>query len=818
MEMMTGTLWSKIGKKVGRLPLNRHSLSTFVQEQYVAIAVIVGLANCMTGYAATNQNADPQRPFTVADDIGMARFFDPLTGSPSIVVSPDGHRVAVRAERGVLERNCLEDELRVYDMDALREFVVHPEQKEAPKPIWSLRESTYKEGVLISTIRWVRNSSGLAFLLEDNQGRHQLILASLKQSQPQILSVKGQDVTAFDVRNAAHYAYTIHSSPALTRPAEEQSMPAVDETGRSFADLVSPSYQAAWDDRSDLWASDGGPPHPVIPSGTTEPIVIYDEGQKALALSPDGKTLATSLPVVDVPKEWETLYPSPYKDDPYRIQARHQSVEAGVGALFVSQYVTIDLKTGQTHPVTAAPTGRSGRWVAGGLAALQWSPDGRSLALPSTFVASDHSSEEGNTPCLAIADLVKGSVLCLEPIKATYTKDGVPTPGYFFIDSLDFTGPTLSMQYRRYDQMKRVRVFAEAVAGNWEQQSDIENDDAQDVFLSVSIRESLNQPPVLVAKDIRTQSSRVIWDPNPQLRSIGLPEATVYHWKDESGHEWTGGLYKPADYHLGHRYPLVIQTHGFTETMFLPSGTMTTAFAARALAGAGIVVLQIRGCPIHVSVASEEAPCNVRGYEAAVKQLNEEGIIDPEKVGIIGFSRTVYYVMGALTASSLSFKAASITDGVDFGYWQYLLAVDMADNGTGRGSEAIYKAKPFGDGLQQWIKSSSMFKMQQVNAPLMVVGEGVTSAMLMWEPYAALRYLHKPTDLVLLNTNEHILTNPAVRLASQGGSVDWFRFWLQGYEDPALAKAEQYRRWRGLCDMQKADNPNQPTFCVNSKQ
>ena len=42
-------------------------------------------------------------------------------------------------------------------------------------------------------------------------------------------------------------------------------------------------------------------------------------------------------------------------------------------------------------------------------------------------------------------------------------------------------------------------------------------------------------------------------------------------------------------------------------------------------------------------------------------------------------------------------------------------------------------------------------------------------------------------------------------MASQGGSVDWFRFWLQGYEDPDPAKAEQYKRWRGLRKMQ-SDN------------
>jgi len=55
---------------------------------------------------------------------------------------------------------------------------------------------------------------------------------------------------------------------------------------------------------------------------------------------------------------------------------------------------------------------------------------------------------------------------------------------------------------------------------------------------------------------------------------------------------------------------------------------------------------------------------------------------------------------------------------------------------------------------------------------------------------AALRALKKPRSWLLLNTDEHVLTNPAMRLASQGGSVDLFRFGLQDYERPDPDKAE----------------------------
>ena len=50
-------------------------------------------------------------------------------------------------------------------------------------------------------------------------------------------------------------------------------------------------------------------------------------------------------------------------------------------------------------------------------------------------------------------------------------------------------------------------------------------------------------------------------------------------------------------------------------------------------------------------------------------------------------------------------------------------------------------------------------------------------------------------DLIIINSGEqHVLTHPTARVASQGGTVDWFRFWLKTEEDPDPVKAEQYAR------------------------
>ena len=111
----------------------------------------------------------------------------------------------------------------------------------------------------------------------------------------------------------------------------------------------------------------------------------------------------------------------------------------------------------------------------------------------------------------------------------------------------------------------------------------------------------------------------------------------------------------PRNYKPGQRYPLVIQTHGFSESEFRPSGVFPTAFAARALAAKGIMVLQTAtgmagaDCPL---VTPEEGPCAVTMFESAANQLVSDGLVDREKIGIIGFSRTCFSVMEMLTTSS----------------------------------------------------------------------------------------------------------------------------------------------------------------------
>jgi len=215
-------------------------------------------------------------------------------------------------------------------------------------------------------------------------------------------------------------------------------------------------------------------------------------------------------------------------------------------------------------------------------------------------------------------------------------------------------------------------------------------------------------------------------------------------------------------------------------------------------------VLQVPDCSIIFT--PEEAACNVDGFESAAERLVADGMVDRENIGLLGFSQSGYHVMQALVFGSLHYKAASLNDWTNEGYWSYLSGVD--DDVTAKAEESWIGARPFGDGLATWLKRSPDFNLDKISSAVLLRQNRrhLRDAFEVWGTYAPLRYLKKPVDLVVINDDEHELTNPACRLASQGGTVDWFDFWLNGHEDPDPAKADQYSRWRELRKLQQQNS------------
>jgi dipeptidyl aminopeptidase/acylaminoacyl peptidase len=750
--------------------------------------LIIAITRLRSGNSTIAAAQQAKRLFTVADEIGLVHFGDPyMGGAEALRLSPDGNYVAVDTERGVLDLNRIEDSLRFYRSEDIESFLKHSDESQPPSPVWIFNLPSDKEGRIIREWRWLADSSGVAFL-EHRAGDNQLlILADLRNKKMELLTSTAETVDAFDIRDRQHYVYTVTDPIPLEKSRDERRAPAILGTGLSLPQLILPDdpQTIRWypSHRKHLWAVIDGKRFEVKDNGPPSTV---------LELSPDGNSLVTTLPVAQVPVSWETMYPPPFPSDAHRLRAGKT----------VQQFVRINLQTGYVQSLTEAPNSLSGGLWAPVFGGPSWSSDGQAILLPGTYIDSKNGTP--SRPCVAVVNLLSNTRACVEMLKG-FTETGVEKDFHSIVEAHFVGGDkqrVIVTFVDRIDSSHRAIEYRQSADGFWQIALHINSvTEVGHGGLTVAVKQGISEPPQLVATNEET--SRVIWDPNPQLKNMELGEASVYRWKDKDGREWKGGLFKPVNYKAGQRYPLVIQTHGFTESEFQPAGLLPTAFAARALAAAGIAVLQIaEHCPM---VTPSEGPCAVSGYEAAANQLVSDGLVDSEKIGIIGFSRSCFYVMETLTTSSLHIRAASITDGVMASYLQYMIWGELG-NGVANEMNSLIGAQPFGEGLPQWLRRSPGFNLDKVSAPLQVVGAGSNSMLGMWEVYAGLRYLQKPVELVMLNTSEHVLTNPAVRMASQGGSVDWFRFWLQDYEDPDPAKKEQYERWRGLRKMQEEND------------
>jgi dipeptidyl aminopeptidase/acylaminoacyl peptidase len=730
--------------------------------------------------AASAQEA--KRPFTVDDDIELTHFDVELDPARVVRFSPDGRYFVFRTERGRLDLNRCEDSLRFYRSEEVRDFLNTPDEARPSAPAWVVAFSTFRECPIVRDWRWLADSSGVAFLQRAEDGTQRLVLAILRNRTVEELSSDTDAVKDFDIRDRKHFVYAAADPAQHQKSQSKREEPSTVVTGRDFYHLFFPNIEAKRDIHGiNLWAVVDGKRFQVKNQSV---LLAFASG--ALALSPDGRSMITMVPVPDVPASWETLYPPSEKYAAWGIHAGHQDLEFVYSP--VVQYVQVDLQTGVVRTLVDAPSSAGvGWWTQGD---PSWSSDGEAILLPGTFLPPE--GQGPFRPCVAVVDLASNSSTCVMKLKDQSSAV-----------SMQFVGGDRRRVSVLSDEGKNpeVREYQQTSSGAWGLVGQItKSPAAASPDFVVTVKESLNEPPRLVATNNRI--SRVILDPNPQLENLESGAAEVYTWKAKDGRVWRGGLYKVGNYERGKRYPLVIQTHGFVESRYIPSGSFQAGFAARAFAGDGITVLQVDDDHQCSTRDTEEIPCAVSGYEAAASQLVKEGLIDPEKIGIIGFSHTCLWTIGALTSnSSLRFKAALITDGVMADYNQYL----MSDDDTAHYFDKLIGARPIGQGLRGWLERSPGFNLDRVAAPLLVVGEGRESLLSMWQPYAVLHFMKKPVELIMLNTTEHDLSNPAVRLASQGGSVDWFRFWLQDYEAPDPAKSEQYRRWRELRKMQEGN-------------
>jgi dipeptidyl aminopeptidase/acylaminoacyl peptidase len=314
---------------------------------------------------------------------------------------------------------------------------------------------------------------------------------------------------------------------------------------------------------------------------------------------------------------------------------------------------------------------------------------------------------------------------------------------------------------------------------------------------AICIRQNTMTPPDLAVIDLADGVPHTLTNLNAEYKNVTLGNVSEMRWANKYGDETNGFLIKPVGYVSGQRYPFLLTLYGFSGT-FISQSEWISSYPAQAFAANGFVVLLMnypKGTQGYRHGDFEEAS-RVEAYsplasmEAAVQMLSEQGLIDPDKKGIMGWSYGSFLTDFTISHTDW-FQAAASGDGGRENpsrYWMNTGDYQFFDEG-------IYGGSPFGQAANNYAQLAPALNASKVRAPVFM-----EYAQRIWglEFYTAVKKTGGQAELIFYPDEDHIFFQPKHRMVSLERNLDWFSFWLKGTESSDPAKAAQYVRWRAM--------------------
>ena len=327
----------------------------------------------------------------------------------------------------------------------------------------------------------------------------------------------------------------------------------------------------------------------------------------------------------------------------------------------------------------------------------------------------------------------------------------------------------------------------------------------------VCAREGSARPRRIVAINVETGAERLVFDPNLDLAQRRLGSVQRLLVRSEAGSESFADLVLPPDHEPGQKHPMVVvqyMSHGF-----LRGGTGDEV-PIHPLANRGFAVLSFSrpSFPPQALAASTGdalSRANRVGWadrrnvhsalERAVQAAIDTGTVDPNRLGISGFSDGTVTTQWALINSDL-FKVAALGSCCE----------DMSAYALAAGPRFTRFLRDVGyplfePGIEDfWKPISLMLNVDRVTAPILIQNadseyEGGLDVV---ETY---RHRGRAIELHVFPDETHVKWQPAHRQAMYERYVEWFEFWLMNRMNCGPSRKPQYDRWMSMAGAPKRD-------------
>jgi dipeptidyl aminopeptidase/acylaminoacyl peptidase len=249
-------------------------------------------------------------------------------------------------------------------------------------------------------------------------------------------------------------------------------------------------------------------------------------------------------------------------------------------------------------------------------------------------------------------------------------------------------------------------------------------------------------------------------DANPQTKDYVWPTVELIDWYSNDGERLQGLLYKPSDFDVTKKYPMITYFYEkSSDTMYryqTPAPSASTINIAYFVSNGYCVF--VPDIPYKVGYPGESA---VSAVVPGVHKVLDMGFVDPKRVGIQGQSWGGYQVAYLVTETDMFACAGAGAPVSDM-----FSAYGGIRWGTGLVRQLQYEQGQSRIGGTPWemplryIENSPVFFADKVKTPLLIMHNDADGSVPWWqgiEYFTALWRLHKPVWMLVYNGEDHNL-------------------------------------------------------------
>jgi dipeptidyl aminopeptidase/acylaminoacyl peptidase len=317
-----------------------------------------------------------------------------------------------------------------------------------------------------------------------------------------------------------------------------------------------------------------------------------------------------------------------------------------------------------------------------------------------------------------------------------------------------------------------------------------------------------DQPPRLEAISLDTGVSRIVFDPNAELRSLTQGRAVWHTWESSVGYSGRGIMVFPDDYRPGRKYPAVITTYSCANGLLHGGGGDGPPEFVLAHQGFVAICVDIR---VREIIAREADRSRIYSIicgivSGLIVDLAKQGILDAARVGLsgqsLGANAGTYCISHSSDIAAAAFRHGSAVERATYDLFE--------TSAWTRGPNGFYAwmnlPDPRNDPAGRWNELSASTRAREINTPTLIQADDseYLSALPLW---TAMHEEGKTIEMHVFPGEAHQLIQPIHMLLNYERQLDWFNFWLKREEDMVPSKSEQYARWNRLRELTRKSIP-----------